>query len=103
MNLLITPAPCSPEAAGLDPLTDEGKAYQAKIDKWRCTGTPAKAERFVDEFCSACPNRLADFCESQGHFVNFDGVTVIADGIFGGYTEAERAARGVRHFDPVEG
>lgn len=97
-NLFLTITPCSPEAAGFDPLSPEGKAYQAKIDKWRCTGTPAKADRFVDDFCSACPNNLAAFCEAQGFYFDPEGERKIADGIFGGYTEAERKVRGPRKF-----
>jgi hypothetical protein len=91
---MITTAPCSPAASGLP---------QEKIDKWRTSGMENKVEGFIDSFCSACPNRLAEFCEAQGSWTNLDGQRVFLDGIFGGYTQAERVERGVRHFDPVEG
>lgn len=97
-NLFLTIAPCSPEAAGLDPESPEGKEYQAKIDKRRTNRSAGTIDRFTEEFCSACPNRLAEFCESQGFYTNLDGNLVLADGIFGGYTEAERKVRGPRKF-----
>lgn len=88
-------APCSTEGMSQDDID--------KRDKWRMTGMESKVEGFIDSFCSRCPNRLAEFCEAQGSWVNLDGQRVFLDGIFGGYTRAEREARGVRHFDPVEG
>lgn len=85
--------PCSPEANGL-PIV--------KIDKWRTSTMASKIDSFTESFCSACPNRTAEFCEAQGYYTNLDGNLVIAEGIFGGYTEAERKVRGPRKFDFVE-
>lgn len=85
--------PCSPEMSGLS---------QDKLDKWRMTTMDRKIDEWTERFCSQCPNRTAEFCESQGWWRNFDGNIVFLDGIFGGYTQAERVERGIRRFDPVE-
>lgn len=85
--------PCSPEATGLPIET---------LDKWRCTTMPRKIDKWTGDFCSACPNRVAAFCESQGWWTNLDGNLVFLDGIFGGYTQSEREARGPRKSDLSE-
>ena len=85
---------CHPAANGQDP---------TRLEKRRTSTMESKVEAYIDEFCSKCPNRQAEFCESQGWWRNFDGNIVFLEGIFGGYTEAERKARGPRKFSEVEG
>ena len=100
--MIKAPAPCTPEAVGLDRDSEDGKTFLRLMDKRRTTTMARKQDEFIDSYCSACPNNVAAFCEAQGFYTNLEGEVKIADGIFGGYTEAERKVRGPRKFDLSE-